>query len=236
MPKGTPTRDTTPEDFSRTSKTVFEISRGSTTIKVYRVKNRGRNLFMVTGFVAGRRYRKNFSEEKEAREAAAAIADQLSRGQAQAISLTGADRDSYIHAQSQLRHLGIPLHDAVRDYVAAMKLLKGRPLPQQKGLATRYRVSSRTIDSWDAPWTPGRQDRPSPRVQHPALRFLGEFIHPLAVARCPDPQGSGTLFFHAGSQILELVAAVGEQLLGRAPSEGLRRLGPAHHAARAMRR
>ena len=108
--------------------TVTEVSRGSTTVKIYRVKNRGRDLFMATWFVAGVRHRRNFADEKQARAEAAGIADKLSRGQAQALSLTGADRDSYVHARALLASTGVPLHDAVRDYVAAMKILDGQPL------------------------------------------------------------------------------------------------------------
>jgi hypothetical protein len=44
------------------------------------------------------------------------------------LELTGADRDSYVAAQTKLAPLGIPLHDAVTDYAAAMNLLGGQPL------------------------------------------------------------------------------------------------------------
>ena len=107
---------------------VMEVRRGSTTVKIYRVKNRSRDLFMVTWFIAGRRYRKNFTVEKVARAEAANIAEKLSRGQAQSLLLTGADRESYVHARGQLAHSRVPLHEAVAEYAAAAERLKGQRL------------------------------------------------------------------------------------------------------------
>jgi hypothetical protein len=83
---------------------------------------------MATWFVGGQRYRRNFADEKAAHKEAADIAEKLSRGQAQALELTGADRDSYLDACNQLKPLSISLHDAVRTYAAATKLLKGQGL------------------------------------------------------------------------------------------------------------
>lgn len=107
---------------------TIEVTRGSTTVKIYRVKNRNRDLFMITWFVGGRRHRKNFADEKIARHEAAMVADKLNRGQAQSVSLTGADRDEYLQARQELAPLGIPLYAAVKDYVAAARLLNGKPL------------------------------------------------------------------------------------------------------------
>lgn len=107
---------------------IIEMTRGSTTVKIYRVKNRGTEIFMVTWFVGGKRLRKNYADEKTARREAVGLVDKLSRGQAQAISLTGADRDAYVQAQQELAPLGIPLYSTVRDYATAAKLLNGKPL------------------------------------------------------------------------------------------------------------
>ena len=107
---------------------AIEVTRGSTSVKIYRVMNRGREIFMVTWFVGGKRFRKNLTDEKTARREAADLADKLNRGQAQSISLTGADRDAYLQARQELAPLGVPLYMAMKDYVAAARLLDGKPL------------------------------------------------------------------------------------------------------------
>lgn len=105
---------------------VIEIRRGSTTVKIYKVRNRNRAMFTATWFIGGKRHRRNFTDEKAARKEAGAIADKVNRGQAQALSLTGTDRESYLHSRSLAATLGIPLHTAIEEYVAVKKLLDGK--------------------------------------------------------------------------------------------------------------
>ena len=83
---------------------------------------------MVTWFIGGKRLRKNYAHEKTARRAAAELADKINRGDAQALSLTGADREAYLQAKRELAPLGVPLYAAVKDYAAAQILLNGKPL------------------------------------------------------------------------------------------------------------
>lgn len=111
-----------------TESKAIEIRRGFATVKIYPVQNRDKSLFMITWFVAGRRQRKNVSDEAAARKEAASVAEKLNRGQQQALERTGADRESYVVARTKLAPFGIPLHDAVTDYAAAMTLLGGPPL------------------------------------------------------------------------------------------------------------
>ncbi len=107
---------------------VIEIRKSSTTVKIYPVQNRGETLFMVTWFVAGKRHRKNFRDEEAARREAALVANKMSAGQAQVLSLTSTERESYLHAKRALARIGVPLHDAIQDYVAAREILKNEPL------------------------------------------------------------------------------------------------------------
>jgi integrase len=109
---------------------VIEVKSGSITVKIYPVKNGDYRLFMVTWFEAGRRCRKNFADEAEARKHAKDVATRIAAGEADVLRLTSADRESYLEAKRRLatlEHPG-PLHDAIRDYVHAMKELNGAPL------------------------------------------------------------------------------------------------------------
>ena len=103
---------------------VITVKKGSARVKIYPVLNRGKQLFMVTWFVAGRRHRRNFADEAEARKEATLVATKLSAGEAQVLMLTSGDRESYLEAKRLLAPLGVPLHDAIKDYVAARTLLR----------------------------------------------------------------------------------------------------------------
>ena len=63
------------------------------------------------------------------------------------LRLTNSDRDSYIHAIGLLRPLGVPLHAAIEEYVAARQHLDGAPLlPTLKEHALRRRaVTPRSV-------------------------------------------------------------------------------------------
>lgn len=108
--------------------TVIEIRKSSTTVKIYPVQNRGEVLFMVTWFVAGKRHRKNFRDEEAARREAALVARRMSAGEALSLALTSTERESYLHAKRALARIGVPLHDAIQDYVAAREILKNEAL------------------------------------------------------------------------------------------------------------
>lgn len=120
-------RQTSNADSGKKSK-VIEIRKSSTTVKIYPVQNRGETLFMVTWFVAGKRHRKNFRDEEAARREAALVARKMSAGEAQVLTLTSTERESYLHAKRALARIGVPLHDAIQDYVAAREILNDEPL------------------------------------------------------------------------------------------------------------
>lgn len=106
------------------------VKHGSVTVKIYRSKNRGRELFAISFHEGGKRRQRNFADLAKARIEAKKIAQNLSTGRGAAISLTGTDRDSYQHAMTRLKELGmdIPLSEAIDQYVAACKKLATTPL------------------------------------------------------------------------------------------------------------
>ncbi len=121
--EGVKTATTVPLPSPETGK-IITVKKGSALVKIYPTLNRGKQLFMVTWFVAGRRHRRNFAGEAEARKEANLVATKLSAGEAQVLMLTSSDRESYLEAKRLLAPLGVPLHDAIRDYVAARTLLQ----------------------------------------------------------------------------------------------------------------
>jgi integrase len=107
-------------------KTITAVKRGNTTIKIYRHKGRrykGKHyeLFTVAYRLNGKQLRKNFSRYKDAWDFASDTATALEKGRAQVLSLSAADWQSYIAAKNLLQPFGIPLHQAIEEYVATRK-------------------------------------------------------------------------------------------------------------------
>ena len=142
-------------------RTIIAVKRGNTTIKIYRHKGRrykGKHyeLFTVAYRLNGKQQRKNFSRYKEASDFASDTATALEKGRTQILSLSGADCQSYLAAKDLLRPFGIPLHEAIEEYVATRKrkkivekrvgeivdeLLKAK---ENAGLSKRYIETLRT--------------------------------------------------------------------------------------------
>jgi integrase len=142
-------------------KTVIEVKRGNTVVKIYRhkgrrYKNKQYELFTVAYRLNGKQRRKNFSEYKAAWDFASDTATALEKGRAQVLSLNAADWQSYLAAKNLLRPFGIPLHTAIEEYVAIRKRKKiiekrvGEVVDEllaakgQAGLSDRYIQTLRT--------------------------------------------------------------------------------------------
>lgn len=97
-------------------------------VKIYRGKAHGYDLFTVVYYPDGRRTRKVFGRFERARSYAQEVATQTARVRASVLSLTSADRDSYMAALNLLQPLGIPLHAAIEEYAAAREHLRGESL------------------------------------------------------------------------------------------------------------
>ena len=72
-------------------------------VKIYRGKTRGYDLFTVIHYRDGKRERKVFARFAEARSHAQEVATQIARGRVNVLSLTSADRDSYVAAMNLLQ-------------------------------------------------------------------------------------------------------------------------------------
>ena len=110
-------------------KSITTVKRGNTTIKIYRHKGRcykGKQyeLFTVAYRLNEKQRRKNFSRYKEAWDFASDTAITLEKGRAQVLSLSAADWQSYITAKNLLEPFGIPIHQAIEEYIATQRRKK----------------------------------------------------------------------------------------------------------------
>src|SRR5215471_11305469 len=110
-------------------KSITAVKRGTTTIKIYRhkggcYKGKQYEIFTVPFRINGKQRRKNFSRYKAAWDFASDTATAVEKGRAHVLSLNAADWQSYIAAKNLLRPFGIPLHDAIEEYVATRKRKK----------------------------------------------------------------------------------------------------------------
>jgi hypothetical protein len=78
--------------------------------------------------IGGKRHRLNFSDFDEAKSEAEAKAAQFSRGDVDAMQLTGRDRLVYGRAIEAVGEHGVPLDAAALEYGEARKLLDGVPV------------------------------------------------------------------------------------------------------------
>ena len=115
----------------------IEISNGRDAVKIYRISNRGRSLFQVSYYRAGRRERRTFSDKAEAKREAKTILCQLaSNATATNEAICATDIESLVAARAALNGLNLPLHLAVEGFAGAFRLL-GQP---EDSVATLHRA------------------------------------------------------------------------------------------------
>jgi integrase len=101
---------------------------GNAAVKIYSGKSRGYDLFTLVHYAGGRRQRETFARLADAKERAGEVARAMLNGRLAVLELTSADRESYINAMERLKPLGVPLHNAIEEYVAARSHLHGESL------------------------------------------------------------------------------------------------------------
>ena len=101
------------------------VKRGSCTVKIYRDRKPSGTYFRVAYQVGGKRHRLNFSDLDKAKLEAEAKAAQLSRGDVDAMQLTGRDRLVFGRAVDAVREFDLPLDAVANEYQEARKLLDG---------------------------------------------------------------------------------------------------------------
>ena len=115
------------------------IKRGSSSVKIYRDRKLGgHTYYRVAYHLGGKRHRLNFKDLSQARNEAEAKASQLSRGDVDAVQLSGKNRLEYGRAKDALRELGVPLDGVSIEYCEARKLLDGVPLVEVARFYARH--------------------------------------------------------------------------------------------------
>jgi integrase len=104
------------------------VKRGSSVVKIYRDRKPEGTYYRVVYYLGSKRHRDNFSDLQEATDEAEAKASQLSRGDMDAVQLSGKDRLEYGRAKDAVKDFALPLDAVAIEYSEARKLLDGVPL------------------------------------------------------------------------------------------------------------
>jgi integrase len=104
------------------------VKAGNAAVKIYSGKSRGYDLFTVVHYIGGSRKRETFGNLANAKDRAREVARAIINGRTAVLELTNADREGYVGATELLRPMGIPLHSAIEEYVAARSHLEGDSL------------------------------------------------------------------------------------------------------------
>lgn len=106
----------------RLPKFPLEIKRGSAIVTVRPYDNNGSQHFLISWNGIGGRKRESRATFEAAKARAEEVATSIANGRIASLCLTGADRDSYVHARQLLEPLAIPLHAAIEEFVQARKI------------------------------------------------------------------------------------------------------------------
>ncbi|MEO6742620.1 MAG: hypothetical protein ABIP20_20445, partial [Chthoniobacteraceae bacterium] len=124
---------------TKAEKFPLNIRHGSSVVKIYRDKTKeSGTYFRVSFYMGGRRCRLNFPDLKKAKAEAEAKAIQLSRGDHEALHLTGKDRIIYSRALEAIRHLDVSLDAAAMEFAEAKKQLDGFSLVEAARFYMRH--------------------------------------------------------------------------------------------------
>ncbi|MDP9099875.1 MAG: site-specific integrase [Verrucomicrobiota bacterium] len=101
------------------------IKRGSCSVKIYRDQKKTGTYYRVAYHIGGKRERLHFADLEKAKLEAESQAAKLSRGDVDAMQLTGKDRLLYGRAVEAVRGTGVSLDAAALEYSEAWKHLHG---------------------------------------------------------------------------------------------------------------
>ena len=114
------------------------VKRGSSVVKIYRDRKPTGTYYRVAYHIGGKRHRLHHNDLEKAIAEAEAKAAQLSRGDIDAVQLTGRDRLVYGRALEAVRDYGLSLDAAAIEYSEARKLLDGVPLVDAARFYSRH--------------------------------------------------------------------------------------------------
>src|SRR5512133_100389 len=104
------------------------VKRGSSMVKIYRDRKSTGTYYRVVYHIGGKRHRLHHNDLERAIAEAEAKAAQLSRGDVDAMQLSGKDRLVYGRALEAVKEFDRPLDAVAIEYQEASRLLDGVPL------------------------------------------------------------------------------------------------------------
>ncbi len=104
------------------------VKRGRAIVKIYRTPSRGCDAYTVSYYLGDQRVRKTFADYGLATTEAETVANKLSTGEVNVLTLTSSDRLAYIRAIEALKPTGVPLEMAAIHFAQAHALLEGGSL------------------------------------------------------------------------------------------------------------
>ncbi len=104
------------------------VKRGHTIVKIYLTPSRGCDAYTVVHYLGGKRQRTTFAKLDLAKTEAEVIANKLSTGELDVLTLTSENKFSFVRAVEALRPTGVPLEIAAMQFAEAHKLLDGGSL------------------------------------------------------------------------------------------------------------
>jgi integrase len=107
---------------------AVKIYQGKYRKKDSKGKSRRYKLYTLAYYVGKERRRETFADLSEAKARAREIITSILHGRLPVLELTNADSESYLRATELLRTIGVPLHMAIEEYVAARSKLDGESL------------------------------------------------------------------------------------------------------------
>ena len=128
--------------------TMKIVKTGNARVKIYKGESGGYDLFTVVHYRDRKRIRENFRKERDATSRAQEIATAIEKGRVEVLQLANSDRESYLAAKRALQPLGIPLHVAIEEFVAARTQLKGESIltAVKEHLSRKRNVQERRAD------------------------------------------------------------------------------------------
>ena len=116
----------------------IKVKRGSSVVKIYRDRKPEGTYYRVAYNLGGKRHRLNFRDLESATSEAEAKASQLSRGDIDAVQLSGKGRLEYGRAKDAVKTFNLPLDAVAIEYSEARKLLDRVPLIDAARFYTRH--------------------------------------------------------------------------------------------------
>ena len=106
----------------------YIVQDGSVGIKISKARNKGRDTYMISYSVAGKRKQVMCADFEKAYAKAKAIGKTVSHGRLNALEISSTDAIRFVEAKKELQPTGVSIEIAAKEYAQAWRLLGGKAL------------------------------------------------------------------------------------------------------------